>query len=56
MSVYQELVALQLEDSDSFARASFGSRLMLERKKAKPSFAQRRRQLESLVMPQLFVA
>lgn len=56
MSVYQELVALQLEDAGSLARASFGSHLMLDRKREKPEFRRRRLRLEAEAMPQLFAA
>lgn len=56
MSVYQELVALQLEDAGSLARASFGSHLMLDRKREKPEFQRRRLRLEAEAMPQLFAA
>lgn len=54
MSVYQQLVALQLEDANSFAKASFGSHLMLDRKRELPSYRARRRALEVKVQLPLF--
>lgn len=53
MSVWQELQALQLEDASSFVKASFGSRLMLDRKRALPGLRQRRERLEHEFAPQL---
>lgn len=55
LTVWQQLQALQLADTDSLARASFGSRLMLERKEVLPSLRQRRLQLEQEFAPQLLV-
>lgn len=56
MTVWQELQALQQEDAGSFARASVGSRLMLERKHALPGLRRRRQQLERQFAPQLPLA
>lgn len=53
LSVWQELQRLQLEDADSFAKASFGSHLMLDRKRALPNLRDRRRSLERQFAPQL---
>lgn len=54
ITVYQELQALQLEDSDSFAKASFGSHLMLDRKRKLPNLRERREALELQLAPPLF--
>ena len=54
MSVWQELHMLNIEDGNSFMRASFGSRLMLERKKQLPDYRKRRARLEKEIAPQLF--
>lgn len=54
MTAWQQLQALQIEDASSFARASVGSRLMLERKHDLPRYRARRELLEREVAPQLF--
>lgn len=54
LSAWQQLQALQIEDAGSHARASVGSRLMLDRKRALPSLRSRRDRLERDVMPRLF--
>lgn len=54
LTAWQQLQALQIEDAGSFARASVGSRLMLERKHDLPRYRARRVQLEQEFAPQLF--
>lgn len=54
LTAWQQLQALQIEDAGSFARASVGSRLMLERKHDLPRYRARRELLEREVAPQLF--
>lgn len=54
LTVWQQLQQLQLEDADSFARASFGSHLMLDRKRRLPCLRERQQQLEHEVAPDLF--
>ena len=56
LSVWQELQRLQMEDANSLARASFGSHLMLDRKRALPTLRDRRRSLERQFEPQLKLA
>lgn len=53
LTIWQELQALQLEDAHSFAKASFGSHLMLDRKRELPRLRQRQLQLERQFAPQL---
>lgn len=53
MSLYQQLQALVAEEVSTQVRASFGSRLMLERKRAIPGFRRRREQLESKIQQPL---
>lgn len=53
MGVYQQLQALVAEEVSTQVRASFGSRLMLDRKRAIPEFRRRREQLESQIQPSL---
>lgn len=53
LTIWQELQALQLEDASSFAKASFGSHLMLDRKRELPRLRQRQLQLERQFAPQL---
>lgn len=56
LTAWQELQALQLADADSLARASFGSHLMLDRKRELPGLRQRRLQLEQEFAPQLLAS
>lgn len=51
--LYQQLQALVAEEVSTQVRASFGSRLMLERKRAIPEFRRRREQLESKIQQPL---
>ncbi|WP_258129239.1 KilA-N domain-containing protein [Achromobacter anxifer] len=53
MSLYQQLQALVAEEVSTQVRASFGARLMLERKRAIPEFRRRRELLESELQPSL---
>lgn len=53
LTIWQQLQALQLQDAASFAKASFGSHLMLDRKRALPDLRQRQLQLEREFAPQL---
>lgn len=52
-SLYQQLQALVEEEVSSQVKASFGSHLMLERKRAIPVFKQRREKLELEIQPLL---
>lgn len=52
-SLYQQLQALVAEEVSSQVKASFGSHLMLERKRSIPGFNQRREQLEAEIQPAL---
>jgi len=54
LSAWQQLQAIQVEDAGSLARASVGSRLMLDRKRSLPSLRSRRAVLEREVIPRLF--
>ncbi|GAA0907752.1 hypothetical protein GCM10009552_16100 [Rothia nasimurium] len=54
MTVWQELQKVQLEDADSRVRASFGSKLMLDRKRALPGLRTRRASLENAFAPDMF--
>lgn len=53
MSAWQQLQVLVAEEVSTQVRASFGSRLMLERKRAIPEFQRRREALEAEVQPPL---
>lgn len=53
MGLYQQLQALIAEEVSTQVRASFGSRLMLERKKAIPEFKKRRERIETELQPVL---
>lgn len=53
MGAYRQLQALVAEEVSTQVRASFGSRLMLERKRAIPEFRRRRERLESEIQPSL---
>jgi phage regulator Rha-like protein len=53
MGLWQQMQALIAREVESKVRASFGSRLMLERKREKPRFDQERRRLESQIQPSL---
>lgn len=52
-NLYQQLQALVAEEVETQVKASFGSRLMLERKRAIPEFKRRRERLESELQPSL---
>ncbi|MGO4398448.1 Rha family transcriptional regulator [Achromobacter sp. PAB15] len=52
-TIYQQLQALVAEEVSTQVRASFGSRLMLERKRAIPEFKRRRERLEDEIQPSL---
>lgn len=54
-NLYQQLQALVAEEVETQVKASFGSRLMLERKRAIPEFKRRRETLESQMQPSLFI-
>ena len=54
-NLYQQLQALVAEEVSTQVKASFGSRLMLERKYAIPDFRRRREVLESQLQPSLFI-
>ena len=53
LTLWQQRQALEMRDMNSFVRAQFGSRLMLERKGVKPVIAHERAQLEALMQPTL---
>lgn len=53
MGIYQQLQALVQEEVSTQVRASFGSRLMLERKRAIPELRRRRERLEAEIQPAL---
>ncbi|MCX5592534.1 KilA-N domain-containing protein [Alcaligenes endophyticus] len=55
MGLYQQLQALIAEEVSTQVRASFGSRLMLERKRAIPLLRERRERIESELQPELFI-
>lgn len=52
-NLYQQLQALVAEEVSTQVRASFGSRLMLERKRAIPELRKRREWLEHEIQPSL---
>jgi phage regulator Rha-like protein len=52
-NLYQQLQALVAEEVETQVKASFGSRLMLERKRAIPGFRRRRESLEAQIQPSL---
>lgn len=52
-NLYQQLQALVAEEVSTQVRASFGSRLMLERKRAIPELRKRRERLEYEIQPSL---
>lgn len=54
-NLYQQLQALVAEEVETQVKASFGSHLMLERKRAIPDFERRREALESQLQPSLFI-
>lgn len=54
-SLYQQLQALIAEEVSTQVRASFGSRLMLERKRAIPGFRERRERIEAELQPSLIL-
>lgn len=53
-NLYQQLQALVAEEVETQVKASFGSHLMLERKRAIPEFRRRRDRLEAELQPTLF--
>lgn len=53
LSAWTQLQRLCIEDASSLVRASFGSRLMIDRKRALPDLRERRAELEARVQPQL---
>lgn len=54
-NLYQQLQSLVAEEVSTQVRASFGSRLMLERKRAIPLLRERRERIESELQPELFI-
>lgn len=54
LTAWQELQRLEIENASSLTRASIGSRLMLERKRALPHLRDRRERLEAQVIVPLF--
>ncbi|MCC4588762.1 Rha family transcriptional regulator [Xanthomonas sp. NCPPB 1067] len=56
LSYWQQLQKVDADDRESKAKASAGSRAMLERRRALPDLRARRLALESKVVPQLFAA
>ena len=54
LTAWQQLQRLEIENASSMTRASIGSRLMLERKRALPQLRARREQLEAQVIVPLF--
>lgn len=54
-SLWQQMQALIAREVESKVRASFGSHLMLERKREIPEFDIRREQLEAQIQPPLFL-
>jgi Rha family phage regulatory protein len=56
LGLWQQRQALEMRDMNSFVRAQFGSRLMLDRKGIKPVIAHERAQLEALMQPALLSA
>lgn len=54
-NLYQQLQALVAEEVETKVKASFGSHLMLERKRAIPDLKHRREQIESEIQPSLFL-
>ena len=52
-NLYQQLQPLVAEEVETQVKASFGSRLMLERKRAIPEFKKRRDKLEAEIQPSL---
>lgn len=52
-NLYQQLQALVAEEVETQVKASFGSHLMLERKRAIPEFKRRRERLEAEIQPSL---
>jgi len=52
-NLYQQLQALVAEEVSTQIKASFGSRLMLERKRVIPEFRERRARLEAEIQPSL---
>jgi hypothetical protein len=53
MSLYRQLQAVVAEEVETQIKASFGSHLMLERKRAIPEFRRRRETLEAQIQPSL---
>lgn len=54
-SLWEEKHMLELRDENSFLRASFGSKLMLQRKQEKPIYQKERERLEKILQPSLFL-
>jgi Rha family phage regulatory protein len=54
-NLWQQMQALIAREVESKVRASFGSHLMLQRKRELPYFADERDRLESEIQPNLFV-
>lgn len=54
-NLYQQLQELVAEEVSTQVRASFGSRLMLERKRAIPDLKKRRERIEAELQPALFI-
>ncbi|MEZ2742673.1 Rha family transcriptional regulator [Paenalcaligenes hominis] len=54
-NLYQQLQELVAEEVSTQVRASFGSQLMLERKRAIPDLKKRRERIEAELQPELFI-
>jgi hypothetical protein len=53
LGLWKQMQALIAQEVESKVRASFGSRLMLERKREIPYFREERQQIESQIQPSL---
>ena len=54
LDLWSQRIALERKDSNSFTWAQFGSRVMLERKRALPGILDERRSLQDQMQPSLF--
>lgn len=54
-SLWEKKMMLELKDENSFLRASFGSKLMLQRKQEKPIIQNELDKLDQLLQPNLFI-
>lgn len=55
MSLWQKWQTLQFKDASSFEKASYGSKLMLQRKREKPVIQQEIQSIASMLQSQLFL-